>query len=477
MTSASAPSPPAPSPPWYREVSRDQLTAFSAAFIGWVLDGFDFMILSFIVLDIKQAFSVSDAAAGALATVTMLMRLVGGMAGGTAADRWGRKLPLILSILWFSLFSFLCGTSTSYAMLFALRAVFGIGMGGVYAAAMPLALEHWPAKYRGTASGVLQSGFSWGYMVAAVVFQFVFPLFDSVPGRGWRGMFWIGALPALLVPWIWLRVKESPVWLERQRHLATVKKSDGVSLLRIFRRDLIGTTLQTSLVIAAFIFSYHSTSFWYPTYLREAGLKPFYYVVCLNGGAIVGAIVWGRVSESRYGRRGAGTLGALKAIVMIPSFLMTSDPTFHAWPARVRDRAWRARACVGIIPGYLTERFPTAVRGVGPGFAYHAGAAIGAITPAYWDRRPPRSRHGARHRDGHFHRRVQPRGDRHAVAWTGDTREDVRRGGCVTGQLPHLDDRRHGGLRPFVGIRLIPPPLAPRSWQSYIETAMHQTRE
>ena|SRR5688572_30763535 len=138
--------------PWYRQVNRVQWRAFIASFGGWILDGFDFMILSFVLIDIQQEFSVDAAAAGLLGTVTMLMRLVGGVAAGTAADKWGRKGPLMISILWFSLFAFLCGFSTSYAMLFTLRAIFGIGMGGEYAAAMPLTLEHWPAHLRGVAS-------------------------------------------------------------------------------------------------------------------------------------------------------------------------------------------------------------------------------------------------------------------------------------------------------------------------------------
>src|SRR5206468_7613236 len=112
----------------------------------------------------SEALRLTALTAGALGTVTMLMRLVGGITAGTAADRWGRKGPLMLSILWFSIFAFLSGFSTSYAMLFAFRALFGIGMGGEWAAGMPLALEHWPAHLRGTASGLLQSGFSWGFI-------------------------------------------------------------------------------------------------------------------------------------------------------------------------------------------------------------------------------------------------------------------------------------------------------------------------
>ena len=148
--------------PWFRQVSKEQWKAFLATFFGWMLDGFDFTVMTFILIDIQNSFTVDAALAGALGTVTLLFRLVGGLGAGIAADRWGRKLPLLLSILWFSLFAFLSGFSTSYAMLFGFRALFGIGMGDEWAAGMPLVLEHWPVRFRGIASGLLQGGWQWG---------------------------------------------------------------------------------------------------------------------------------------------------------------------------------------------------------------------------------------------------------------------------------------------------------------------------
>ena len=156
----------APAVPWYRQVTRDQWRAFWAVFLGWVVDAFDFNILTFILIDIQKSFTVDRALAGLLGTVTLIMRLVGGAAAGTIADKWGRKLPLMLSVLWFSIFAFLSGFSTSYAMLFALRALFGIGMGGEWAAGMPLVLEHWPTRLRGLASGLLLGGWYWGYLLS-----------------------------------------------------------------------------------------------------------------------------------------------------------------------------------------------------------------------------------------------------------------------------------------------------------------------
>src|SRR5213593_2085586 len=185
-TTIEARAPLQPAGPWYRQVNATQWRAFWATFLGWVLDGFDFTILTFILVDIQQSFTVDRALAGALGTVTLFTRLIGGVAAGTAADRWGRRLPLMVSILWFSLFAFLSGFSTSYTMLFALRALFGIGMGGEWAAGMPLVLEHWPTRYRGLASGLLLGGWYWGYLLAAVAFQFIYPLFSAAPDVGWR---------------------------------------------------------------------------------------------------------------------------------------------------------------------------------------------------------------------------------------------------------------------------------------------------
>src|ERR1044072_9482593 len=145
-----------------RESRRDQWLAFGAAMSGWILDAFDYNILAIILLDIQKSFTVDSALAGALATVTLVMRLIGGVAAGASADRFGRNLPLTLAILWFSLFAFLSGFSTSYTMLFALRALFGIGMGGMWAAGMPLVLEHWPSRFRGLGAGVLVGGWEGG---------------------------------------------------------------------------------------------------------------------------------------------------------------------------------------------------------------------------------------------------------------------------------------------------------------------------
>lgn len=378
-TTVEAQPPLQPAGRWYRQVNATQWRAFWATFLGWVLDGFDFTILTFILIDIQNSFTIDRALAGALGTVTLLMRFVGGALAGTAADRWGRRLPLMISILWFSLFAGLSGFSTSYAMLFAFRALFGIGMGGEWAAGMPLVLEHWPVHLRGIASGLLQGGYSWGFILSAFVFTFIYPLLTPYGDLAWRTMFWIGIGPAFLLLWIRKNVEESPVWLERQKYLHETRQKDGVSLLEIFRRDLLPTTLQTSVLIGSFMFSYYSISFWYATFLREMGRSTLVYLVALNLGGIVGATVWGRVSEGRPGRRGAATIAALASLGVVPLYLFSAHPGLLFLGALFMG--FFGAGMWGVVPTYLTERFPTAVRGVGAGFAYHAGAALGALTP------------------------------------------------------------------------------------------------
>jgi len=378
----------------FRSLGPAQRRAFAAAFLGWMLDGFDFTILTFVLADIQRHFSVNSALAGALGTVTLMFRLVGGTAAGTAADRWGRKLPLVLSILWFSLFTVLSGFSTSYAMLFACRALFGIGMGGEWAAGMPLALEHLPDRLRGAAAGILQGAWAWGYILSAVVFQTLYPVLPQA--IAWRVLLWTGAVPALVVLWIRARVVESPVWLERRGRRANDKghraqgrgqraegrgqKAGGanISLARIFQPDLVGTTLQCSVLAAAFMVSYYAVTYWYATFLRERQLNTLPYLVALNAGGIIGSAFWGWASEGRLGRRGAVTCAALLGIVVSPLYVLSDSPALLLTGAFLVGLG--AHGMWGAFPSYLTERFPADVRGAGAGFCYHAGALVGSFT-------------------------------------------------------------------------------------------------
>jgi SHS family lactate transporter-like MFS transporter len=355
-----------------------QKRAFLAAFFGWMLDGFDFTILTFVLSDIQRSFTVDNALAGALGTVTLMFRLVGGAAAGTAADRWGRKLPLMLSIIWFSIFTVLSGFSTSYAWLFACRALFGIGMGGEWAAGMPLALEHLPDRLRGAAAGILQGAWAWGYILSALVFQTLYPVLRGETTEAWRAMFWIGAVPALFVLWIRSEVTESPVWVAMREERVRTGHAFRVSLARIFRRDLIGTTIHCSILAACFMVSYYSVTYWYARFLQVRGLNTLPFIIALNVGGIAGSAFWGGVSQGWLGRRGAVTCAATLGVLVSPAYLMSEDTGMLLMGALLVG--FGAHGMWGAFPSYLTERFPSEVRGAGAGFCYHAGALAGSFT-------------------------------------------------------------------------------------------------
>jgi Na+/melibiose symporter-like transporter len=195
-------------------------------------------------------------------------------------------------------------------------------------------------------------------------------------------MFWVCVVPALLTLWIRRGVAESPVWLERQRRLRETgrhAREPKLSTLRIFRKDLLGTTIQTTLVIGSFMCIYYSLNFWYPTFLRDAHRQTLPYLAALTLGAIAGTAVWGRISEGRLGRRGAFSATIVLGVASLPFFLFGSTTTALILGALVMG--FFGMGVWGMAPAYTVERFPTAVRGVGPGFCYHAAAAIGAVMP------------------------------------------------------------------------------------------------
>jgi MFS transporter, SHS family, lactate transporter len=365
--------------PWYRQVTRQQWKTFLTTFTAWTLDAFDFTILTFVLIDIQQSFSVNRALAGALGTVTLLFRMVGGIGAGTAADRYGRKGPILFSIAWYTVFALLSGLSTSYVMLFAFRGLFGIGMGGMWAAGMPLALEQWPAKFRGIASGILQGGYSAGFLLSSLVYQLGYPFIDHRPEWAWRVMLWAGVIPGVLIFMAMRRVPESPVWIENQRARRASGAAPRSSLARLFDPDLRMVTMHTSLLMGGFVFMYQSTTFWYPTLLTQLKQQPLAFMLLLNAGGLIGSVAFGALSEWWGGRRGAATLGIALGIASAPLYVFgwsTVGLLAGAWLI-----GFMASGAWGIVPGYLSERFPTEARGVGTGFSYHVGVGIGSLGP------------------------------------------------------------------------------------------------
>ena len=364
---------------WFVSITREQRTAFAAAYLGWMLVGFDFMIVSFLLVEIQSRFGVSAALAGSLGTATLICRVMGGIGAGTAADRWGRKGPLMFSILWYAVFAALGGFSTSFGMLWACRALFGVGFGGVWSTGMPLAIEHWPAHLRGLASGLLQGGFAFGYIVAAAVYQFGYPALQQHP-EGWRVLLWVGILPVAVVWWMRREVTESPVWLAR-RGQGGRKATNPHSLMGLFHPDLLPVTLHSLALLGSLLFLYYSITFWYPVHLIQMGRQTLPFMVALNAGGILGAAMAGRLSETPLGRRGAASLSTVLGVASIPLFLFTSSLPLLLLGAACMGCF--GTGSFGIVPGYLAERFPTSVRAGGSGFTYQMGAALASITPMF----------------------------------------------------------------------------------------------
>src|SRR5271163_619817 len=195
---------------WWREPTKEQWNAYVAAWLGWTLDAFDFTIFLLIMVPIAKEFDVPLTAVTAVFTITLWMRLVGATAAGWMADRMGRKAPLMISILWYSICNFIAGFSPTFGFLFLFRALLGIGMGAEWPAGAALAMESWPARSRGFMSGMLQGSWALGFLLSSLVFGL---FYNTI---GWRGCLWIGILPALVVIYVRKFVKEPPVWKENR---------------------------------------------------------------------------------------------------------------------------------------------------------------------------------------------------------------------------------------------------------------------
>ncbi|MGP0001962.1 MAG: MFS transporter, partial [Acetobacteraceae bacterium] len=249
--------------PWWKEPTREQWLAYIAAWLGWTLDAFDFTIFLLIMVPISQEFHVPLVAVTAVFTVTLWLRLVGATASGWLADRVGRKTPLMISILWYSICNFIAGFSPTFWFLFLFRALLGIGMGAEWPAGAALAMETWPIRSRGFMSGVLQGSWGLGFLVSSVVYALAY---DYI---GWRGLLWIGVLPALAVLWIRKNVKEPEVWVKNRALQREQNREVRAPLFSIFRRGMIGNTITACLWMGSGFVVYYSTFGLFATHLQH----------------------------------------------------------------------------------------------------------------------------------------------------------------------------------------------------------------
>ncbi|SEO60917.1 MULTISPECIES: MFS transporter [unclassified Luteibacter] len=358
-----------PLPAALRDLDHTQRHTVIASFLGWTLDAFDYFLLTFVILAVAAEFHVPRQEVTYGLFLTLAARPIGALIFGRLADRYGRRPVLMFDIVLFSVLEVLCAFAPSLGILLGLRFLFGIAMGGEWGIGASLAMESIPAKSRGFVSGLLQSGYPCGFFLAALANWL---LVDHI---GWRGLFVVGALPALLVLYIRRKVPESPVWEGRRAH---ARESVFVSM-----RGHWKLFVYLMLLMAAFNMFSHGSQDMYPTFVQETLKIPagsgtaFMLTALLNLGALAGGLTFGSLSE-RIGRRRAIILAALLAIPVIPlwthggSLLLLGLGAFLIQV--MVQGAW------GVVPTHLNELSPDAVRGTLPGFAYQMGNLLAAIT-------------------------------------------------------------------------------------------------
>jgi SHS family lactate transporter-like MFS transporter len=350
----------------------DQRNAVVAGFLGWTLDAFDFFILVMVVPAVARDFHQSVPAIALTLTASLATRPLGAIIFGIMADRWGRRLPLMIDVIFYSVIEVFSGLAPTYKSFLLLRLLYGIGMGGEWGVGASLTMESVPPKIRGILSGLLQEGYAVGYLLAALAYYTVYPRW------GWRPMFFIGGLPALLSLFIRSKVKETEAWHQAR----TDWKQYGAAILGNWRRFLY-----LALLMAFMTSMSHGTQDMFPTFLarqRHYGVKLVSVTTMVSmAGALVGGIVVGHLSD-RWGRRRAMMTSITLALLFVPLWIMA--PTLPTIMMGAFLMQFMVQGAWGVIPAHINELSPPQLRGFLPGFAYQTGvlcsSSIGYIEAA-----------------------------------------------------------------------------------------------
>ncbi|MGP0071161.1 MAG: MFS transporter [Bryobacteraceae bacterium] len=343
--------------------ATDHRSALAAGFLGWTLDAFDFFLVTLCLTAIGKEFHKSDSAIALSITATLAFRPVGAFVFGLMADRYGRRLPLMIDLVFFSVCEVATGLAPNYTTFLVLRALFGIGMGGERGVGASLAMEKVPPRLRGVLSGLLQQGYAAGNLLAALCYFFLFQRW------GWRPLFFLGGLPALLALFVRFRVKESEVW---QKTREKTWSGLGRAIASHWKLFLYLTLLMTMMNFVS-----HGTQDMYPTFLeRQWHFGPSQRSL-MTGismiGAIVGSFVIGLLSD-RIGRRRAMIIALLGGIAMVPLWVYAPSTGLLVLGAFLVQ--FMVQGSWGIIPAHLSELSPDSVRGFLPGFAYQCGVLV-----------------------------------------------------------------------------------------------------
>ena len=349
--------------------TTEQKHVVAASFLGWTLDAFDFFLMVFVLKDIAAEFQTDVTVVTIAILLTLATRPIGAFLFGRAADRWGRRPTLIVDVLLYSVIEFASGFAPSLTSLLILRAIYGIAMGGEWGVGASLTMESIPAHARGFVSGLLQSGYPAGYFLASIVYALLFQYI------GWRGMFMVGVLPALLVLYIRRNVPESPAWKPSPTNSNTAKSNTWIVLQKHWRLGIYAVVLMT-----AFNFFSHGTQDLYPTFLQaqhkfsphQVGLIAVIY----NIGAIIGGISFGALSE-HFGRRRMIVIAAILSLIVLPLWAFAATAVWLAVGAFLMQMM--VQGAWGVVPVHLNELSPDDARGTFPGFVYQLGNLIASV--------------------------------------------------------------------------------------------------
>ncbi len=366
---------------WFAEMNADERNTFWACIGGWMLDALDVQMFSFAIPAIIAAFAITNADAGLIGTATLLTSAFGGWFAGALSDRFGRVRTLQITIAWFAVFTFLCGFAQTYGQLFAFRALMGFGFGGEWAAAAVLMGEVIRPEHRGKAVGAMQSGWAVGWGVAALMATLFFSVFSQ--DVAWRALFWVGLTPALLVLFVRRFVKEPPVFAKAQQNLQAAGKQ--ANFLEIFSPAMLKTTILTSLLSTGAQGGYYAITTWLPTFLRTErkltvlGTGGYLAVIIL--GSLIGYWTSAWLTD-RIGRRTNFILFAACSIVTVIAY--TQIPVDDAMMLFLGfPLGFFASGVFSGMGPFLTELYPTRMRGSGQGFAYNFGRGIAAMNPLF----------------------------------------------------------------------------------------------
>jgi SHS family lactate transporter-like MFS transporter len=353
----------------FKSLNREQRNTFVACFLGWALDALDFFLLTFVLVPVSHDFGRSIPQVAFAITFTLLMRPVGAFIFGLLGDKFGRRIPLMADIIFYSVMELLTAFAPNFTIFLILRALFGIGMGGEWGLGASLAMESLPTQARGLFSGILQQGYMFGYLLAALVYWTVFPVF------GWRGLFVVGALPALLVIYIRAHVPESPVW---ERHRARRQATPFNATTFIQRHGML--FIYAVVLMTAFNYMSHGTQDLYATFLQKQrgfGVSQTSITSIINAiGAILGGTVIGFMSQ-RWGRRRAIILSAVCGMLLIPIWIFS--PTTGLLIVGGFLMQFMVQGAWGVVPVHLNELSPPDFRGTFPGLAYQLGNCAAAF--------------------------------------------------------------------------------------------------